>query len=219
MLVISPHLDDGVFGCGDLLSSHPGSTVATVFAGEPSADTVLTRWDRACGFRKAAEAIPIRRGEDCAALAVLGARQVWLEFPDAQYGRVASGDDLHSRLRELLLAQHADTIVFPLGLFHDDHRIVSETMLRLLDCHATKSWLVYADALYRFIPGLRAQRLDPLRSRGFELEPCEQHCGATQRKRDAVHCHASQLRALAGPDHVPIDTVFGPEQYWRLRRE
>jgi len=34
-LVISPHLDDAVFSCRQLLAQAPGSVVVTVFAGIP----------------------------------------------------------------------------------------------------------------------------------------------------------------------------------------
>ena len=37
VVVLSPHLDDAVLGCGRLLSAHPGATVVTVYAGAPEA--------------------------------------------------------------------------------------------------------------------------------------------------------------------------------------
>jgi hypothetical protein len=36
LLVVSPHLDDAVFGCGELIASRPGATVARLFAGPPA---------------------------------------------------------------------------------------------------------------------------------------------------------------------------------------
>ena len=35
VVVVSPHLDDAVLGCGRFLAVHPGATVVTVFAGNP----------------------------------------------------------------------------------------------------------------------------------------------------------------------------------------
>ncbi|MFN8034416.1 MAG: hypothetical protein U0V73_00560 [Acidimicrobiia bacterium] len=35
VVVVSPHPDDAVLGCAQLMSAHPGCTVATVFA-EPA---------------------------------------------------------------------------------------------------------------------------------------------------------------------------------------
>ena len=49
-MVLSPHCDDAVFGCGELLADRPGSTVITVFAGRPGSGVPLTRWDAAAGF-------------------------------------------------------------------------------------------------------------------------------------------------------------------------
>jgi len=48
--VISPHLDDAVFACGELLAARPGSVVITVLAGRPPRDLPLTPWDAASGF-------------------------------------------------------------------------------------------------------------------------------------------------------------------------
>jgi len=55
LTVISPHLDDAVFGAGELIAAHPGAIVITAFAGIPSGDG-LTGWDRDCGFRGSREA-------------------------------------------------------------------------------------------------------------------------------------------------------------------
>jgi hypothetical protein len=47
LAVVSPHCDDGVFGCGELLALHPGSVVITVFTAYPRPDEPLTVWDEA----------------------------------------------------------------------------------------------------------------------------------------------------------------------------
>ena len=36
VVVLSPHLDDAVLGCGRLMAAHPGATVVTVYAGARS---------------------------------------------------------------------------------------------------------------------------------------------------------------------------------------
>ncbi len=216
VLVVSPHLDDGVFGCGDLLSLHPGGVVVTVFAGSPKPDCPLTDWDRACGFLTPAEAMRARRTEDSAALALLDARPVWLHFADAQYGSAARADEIAQRLDAVVRAESARTVAFPLGLFHEDHRATSDAMLGLSAHTHDRTWLLYADALYQFIPELRAARLAELQAKGHTLVPWPEHGVATQRKRDAVACYGSQLRALHQPNHVPVEAIFAPEQYWRI---
>ena len=47
LLVVSPHLDDAVFGCGRLLSQCDDATVVTIFAGIPAAGQDPTAWDTA----------------------------------------------------------------------------------------------------------------------------------------------------------------------------
>jgi LmbE family N-acetylglucosaminyl deacetylase len=217
LLVVSPHLDDAVFSCGDMLSLHPGSIVVSVFAGAPRADQPLTAWDAACGFASTAEVIPTRRTEDAAALMIIGAKPIWLEWLDAQYAAPQRPGALADHLREIVHAQNVRTVMFPLGLFHEDHLRTSSAMLTLFRRADEKTWVVYADALYQFIPGLRAQRLAQLADAGYTLEPCAEQGVGSQRKRDAAARYESQLKALSKPGRLSIDMLFAPEQYWRLR--
>ena len=53
VLVLSPHLDDAVFGCGELIARCPGAIVLTLLAGAPEGFNVLTEWDAASGFTSA----------------------------------------------------------------------------------------------------------------------------------------------------------------------
>ena len=51
---------------------------------------------------------------------------------------------------------HADVVVMPLGLFHDDHILDQRRRLRRGSAVGRRSiWLVYADAIYRRLPDLR----------------------------------------------------------------
>src|SRR5690242_7567872 len=129
VLVVSPHCDDAVFACGDYLATHPGAIVVTVFAGRPPAGSALTAWDAAAGFRSADEVIAARRAEDRAALALLGAVPIWMEFRDAQYGPSPSPDDLVRALGALLATLRPRTLVLPLGLFHSDHDLAHRATL------------------------------------------------------------------------------------------
>src|SRR5207248_1637023 len=71
-VVISPHLDDGLFACGQLLAAHPRSVVITALAGRPRAYPPLTPWDPAAGFRLGDDVIALRRDEDRPAPGQLG---------------------------------------------------------------------------------------------------------------------------------------------------
>ncbi|HEX2530642.1 MAG TPA: hypothetical protein VHK70_04145 [Burkholderiaceae bacterium] len=60
LMVLSPHLDNAVFACGELIAATPDTVVVTLFAGAPAAGYALTEWDAAAGFSCAREAI-VRR--------------------------------------------------------------------------------------------------------------------------------------------------------------
>ncbi|PJX25966.1 hypothetical protein CAP48_08035 [Advenella sp. S44] len=47
VLVISPHYDDAVFSCGELLAKIPSGMVMTVYTGVPEDGDVSTDWDLA----------------------------------------------------------------------------------------------------------------------------------------------------------------------------
>jgi LmbE family N-acetylglucosaminyl deacetylase len=216
LLVISPHLDDAVFACGDLLAAHPGSTVATVFAGVPEGFNGLTEWDAICGFVSARDAVLGRRREDETALAVLGAHPRWLAFRDAQYGEPARSVEITRELRRIVKDISCDTVVFPLGLFHSDHEITHSAVLALLRQDLPVRWMCYEDTFYRCIPGLVQQRIERL-SRGHQLStPVVNSQGLSSAKRQAVYCYASQLRGLSSagrPGHLDALTV---ERYWPI---
>jgi len=214
MVVVSPHLDDAVLGCGDLLAGRPGTCVLTVFAGHPAGGS-LTEWDRLCGFQHAAEVLPARKEEDLLALFLLDAYPLWLDFLDAQYASRPTVQEVAAAMRTAIDAQRADSVIFPLGLFHDDHRIAADAALHLCRSLSGLRWIAYADALYRRLPGLVEQRLQSLRSSGWRLQPLTPP-SRDPAKRRAVDCYASQLRALASPGHVATEQAFEPEAYWTL---
>src|SRR5205085_7412091 len=86
IVVVSPHFDDAVQGAGYVLAGHPGATVVTVMAGRPPAyPDVPSEWDARGGFVAGDDVVALRREEDEAALAVLGAEHRWLGFSDHQY--------------------------------------------------------------------------------------------------------------------------------------
>jgi LmbE family N-acetylglucosaminyl deacetylase len=213
-VAISPHLDDAVFGCAQLLAAHPGSIVVTVFAGRPSRAVGLTDWDRRCGFTSADEAIAARRREDAAALALIAAQPFWLGFADSQYGETPSVDRVDDALRQVLRRHLPETVLYPLGLFHSDHLLVHDASRRALPTLGAGDGLAYEDALYRRMPGLLQRRLAALlRARTVATPVDLQTHGDAALKARAVGCYASQLRAF-GPGGW--DDTGAAERYWRL---
>jgi len=217
MLVVSPHLDDAVLSCGELIDQCRDAVVVTVFAGIPPQADEQTEWDAASGFLTAAQALAWRRDEDRAALALLGARPLWLEFCDSQYRVPPAPGALEQALHNTILALDPENILLPSGLFHSDHLLVHQAMMGLREKHPRKNWFMYEEALYRRIPGLLDGRLADLGAHGIECTPLAFSEGrASGRKRQAVQCYASQLRALQTVRRDGHADAFAPEHYWRL---
>ena len=214
-LFVSPHLDDAVFACGDRLAASAAPVVATIFAGFAPEDGTVTRWDAECGFASGDDVIALRRAEDRAALDILGATAVWLDFRDDQYGEPRSTQDITGELARLLDALRPTQVHLPLGLFHRDHRRASDAALALASSHAT--WIVYADAIYRRIADAVDERVAELEAAGYVLMPMAVTATtASARKREAVRCYQSQHRALR--TRRAHDDIFEPERFWTLHR-
>jgi LmbE family N-acetylglucosaminyl deacetylase len=218
LLVLSPHLDDGVFSCGRLIASHPSCVVATVFAGRAPATQKLTDWDRACGFADGDDVIGARREEDRAALYVLGAAPIWLDFLDSQYGRAPSVETIAAEIAGILEYMQPTAVVYPLGLFHSDHLLTHRAARMAAARYPQAQWVAYEDALYRCIPDELSARRNELQRARLRLQKVEppQVSGAERRKREAVQCYASQLRALATPGRLGHRDTDEEEAYWWL---
>jgi LmbE family N-acetylglucosaminyl deacetylase len=216
-VVVSPHCDDAVLGCGELLAGHPGAGVVTVFAASPPSDAPLTPWDEAAGFQAGDAVMEARREEDRAALAVLGASPVWLEFRDAQYGPSPAPEDI-ARALEPALGRRPGAVFIPLGLVHPDHQLAHAASLLVVRRRPELAWFAYEDAIYRrSARDLVGERIHELAAAGFAPTRASLDLGsAAGRKRVAIECYRSQLRALASPIGPGYDDAFAPEGYWRL---
>jgi len=214
--VVSPHLDDAVLGCGDLIASRPGATVITAFAGRPASYPALTDWDARAGFGPGDDVVAARREEDRAALSLLAARPIWMNLPDSQYGQTPTIGTLSEMLDGSIRDAEPELVVLPLGLFHHDHVLAADAALRSMR-RLDVRWLAYADAIYRQVPNLLDERLETLRRSGLVVRPAGTSFGpASSLKRRAAECYASQLRALAAAWGGALADAYEPEQYWSL---
>ena len=163
IVVVSPHFDDAVQGAGYLLAGHPGTTVVTVFGGRPPTyPEPPSEWDALGGFRSGDDVVALRREEDAAALAVVGAGHVWLEFPDHQYlspDERPSAADVSAALRAALDAIDPTAVFVPFGLGNPDHDVTHQAARPLMDERGDRAWFCYEDAGYCHIPGLLAWRV------------------------------------------------------------
>ena len=203
LFIVSPHFDDAVFSCGALLAAHPDAAVCTVFAAPPEHE-MRTEWDLKSGFANAHEAIRERTLEDNRALEVLDAIPLRMPFRDSQYLDSPSISKMAAALEETIYRTTANTLLMPLGLYHDDHVRVFEACCEILPRLSHLAWFGYEEAIHRRTPGVIQARLADLAQRGVVATPTHPSAGHTidaprraQLKREAVNAYASQLRAIA----------------------
>jgi len=222
ILVVSPHFDDAALGTAHLLGAHAGSTVVTVFGGRPARyPDPPTEWDTLGGFRGGDDVIALRRAEDAAAIDVLGARPVWLDFVDHQYLQTserAAPDVVADALARVVVTEQPTAVFLPMGLANPDHACAHEAGLLVADARPDLTWFCYQDAGYCHIPGLLAWRVSKLfRSDRWPTPMIVEVDVDRDRKRAAIECYRSQ-RAPLERDHALNERLAAnvAEQYWRL---
>jgi LmbE family N-acetylglucosaminyl deacetylase len=223
--IVSPHLDDAVLSCARLMAAHPDATVITVFAGNPPAypDPMRT-WDVQSGFAPGDDVMEVRRAEDTAALAVLDAHPVHLDYVEYSYNegdRPVAPETVAGGLAAALAAVRPTLVLAPFGLANPDHDVTHRACMLVRDrdvLGAAVSWWCYEDNGYKHIPGMLAWRVAALFRRGLwptPVCPPVDHDGA--RKSAAVACYPSQLHALEDDWRISEKLAApAPEQYWRL---
>jgi LmbE family N-acetylglucosaminyl deacetylase len=223
VVVVSPHLDDAVLGCARFLAVHPGATVVTVFAGNPDAYPEPMRlWDVQSGFGPDDDVMEARRREDRAALAVLGATPMHLDFVEHTYNagdRPVAPAVIADRLVAVLDALEPTLVLAPFGLANPDHDVTHRGCMLARDrLEPARSWWCYEDNGYKHIPGMLAWRVSSLFRRGVWPTPvCPPVDHRGDRKAAAVACYPSQLLALEDDWQIAAKLAApAPEQYWRL---
>jgi LmbE family N-acetylglucosaminyl deacetylase len=219
-LMVSPHLDDAVFSCGQLIKSRQGTMIVTVLAGFPPGDHA--GWScQTTGLPVAKDANAMRREEDECASRTLGARTAWIDLPAQEYGPADSPAERVRRIEEAMIeavaTTDAQTVFIPLGVSHPDHVIVSEAALLAvlgsnLECY------LYMDMPYgQARPGRVRRRLRQIGRKGA-IEPLVQFRGDLEAKAEAVRAYSSQVAELQRGFGRHFDAVFtDPEKYWRVQ--
>jgi hypothetical protein len=218
-IILSPHFDDAVLSCWDVLASAGEVLVVNVFAGEPPAGT-LGWWDELAGASDSAATVRTRVKEDRQALALAGRASVNLPFLDSQYrqGDQAPGEIVQA-LRGVLVTDARIYAPASLGDHHLDHTAVRAAALALRAEGADVT--LYADLPHATVFGWPRWVLDGSSSEadpageGWATQlqetgvPVERMVAATHRlspkehaaKLEAVLSYASQV--------APLQQVFG----------
>lgn len=129
LLVIAPHPDDEILGCGGTmaLAAERGAEVHVLVVFDGAAGDPETRFDRA-------DYVARRRGEARAGGKLLGIENYY--FWDFAEGHVPSPEEIDvgaTRLAELVASLRPDVILAPWsGDAHPDHETVSRALARML---------------------------------------------------------------------------------------
>jgi LmbE family N-acetylglucosaminyl deacetylase len=222
VVVCSPHFDDAALGAAHLLTAHPDSTVVTVFGGRPASyPDPPTEWDALGGFRAGDDVVALRRLEDRAAMEVLGAAPIWLDFVDHQYlapDERAEPHEIAVALDAVLEEAQPTAVFLPMGLANPDHVATHDAGVLLAAQRDDLTWFCYEDSGYKHIPGMLAWRIAKLfRSDLWPTPMVVPVVLDNDRKRAAIECYRSQLPPL-NRDHALGARIGGsvPEQFWML---
>ena len=131
IVVVSPHLDDGVLSLGASMASwsRAGATVEllTVLGCDPDSTAPTGGWDRRGGFATEGESARARREEDRRACAVIGATPLWLPFGSVDYERHGDEGDVRRAVADAV--DGADLALVPGSpLTHPDHEWLVRTL-------------------------------------------------------------------------------------------
>ncbi len=221
--VVSPHFDDAVLSCTEVVRRATVAHVVTVFSGGPLPVRRLTDWDRMTGaFCAGDDVIGIRMSEEDAALSLLGATGHRLGFWDFQYrrqlrvlrwwrrrrlprggGRLARA--VASRLEPLVDSLGARTWFVPVGLVHPDHVVTAEACRIVAHRHPELGWVAYEDLPYaQEHPELVEAGLAELAAAGWVLGDRPSVTPDAEAKRAALRCYGSQIAALGARAELAV---------------
>lgn len=226
-IYLSPHLDDAVLSCGGAIHRQRAAgepvRVITLFAGT-FRGTCLSAFalEQHAYWGNPARSMALRRAEDAAALALLGAEGRHLDYLDAVYradgdgqwlypdeeallGEVspadplaqASGRELAAHLSGLLPAGEQAVVYAPLGIGgHVDHRLVHRVAQQLEGLGHRLAF--YEDFPYAERPEATTPVLAGLRDAGWDKEILPLGPEDVAAQVSAVACYRSQMFILFG---------------------
>jgi LmbE family N-acetylglucosaminyl deacetylase len=221
--ILSPHFDDAVLSCWQLLAGTADVTVVNVFTAEPPAGTPPPWWDRATGASDPVKRVRERRREDAAALSLVGTSSVELGLLDDQY-RCAQLS-LHEVVQRITSEVVPQAIIHAPGAFdgHPDHVLVRDAALEL--ARAGRAVVLYADLPHASARGwpawLSGEPSAPAREIAADWDLVLREAGLVvrklvrrvrpldaptrARKLQALACYGSQRAALDRYAFAPLD--------------
>ena len=213
LVLISPHLDDAVLSCSQVLLAHPGTTVITVFAGRPP-DGRWSSWDEKC-FLPGQDPMTVLQEEDRQALGVLGALPVHLTFLDDAYGPNYQIEQIAEAIAGQLDALAPQSVLVPLGIQHVDHVTTHRALVPLIRARPHIRWIIYEELPYRIeFPEHCQAQMRGIQEVGLQLSELALARSRSRRsKRRAIQTYESQCRAL-GKRRIRL--ALHDEKYWQV---
>jgi LmbE family N-acetylglucosaminyl deacetylase len=235
-VILSPHLDDAVLSCWQLLTQPGEVIVINVFAGIPTRSAPAW-WDRYTGATDSAQRVRERVEEDARALALAGRTPVNLDLLDEQY-RDAEQPLAPPTPQIARLVDRSAQIYAPAAFAsHPDHLLVRAAALELrAEGYAVS---LYADLPHATIHGWptwvrrsRGNRAKDLASAMWDhtltatgipsaamtADVRELDAETYARKLSAVLAYGTQIQALAELMDRPLSDpqTLGYEVSWKL---
>jgi LmbE family N-acetylglucosaminyl deacetylase len=192
VVVLSPHLDDGVFSLGATIAQvrREGSEVEllTVFACDPDSRAPANEWDTRGGFTTEGEAARNRREEDREACRFVGAQPYWLPFRGGGYTQLKDEEAIYAAIAAHV--EGANAVLMPgFPLRNDDHAWLAALIERRnLPVQRLGRYL---EQPYGYV--VRKEHPVPRDSWERNRAPLRERL----RKRRAVQAYASQLPMLS----------------------
>jgi LmbE family N-acetylglucosaminyl deacetylase len=236
---LSPHLDDAVLSCGGLIHQQASvgqpPLVITLFSGRPPADAELSAFARSQHMRwgNPEDVFSVRWSEDRAALSVLGADYLRLNYLDCIYRGKDHGDEsawfyaseqalfgsvhpaehglpaqLAHALTEFMPGGDGVTLYAPLTVGnHVDHQLAFSAAIILRE----QGWGVqfYEDYPYAETEGARSAALIARGGEHWQSRVISLGEDDLAAKIEAIACYASQLGVLFGGAEAMSDQVRG----------
>jgi LmbE family N-acetylglucosaminyl deacetylase len=209
VVVVSPHLDDGVFSLGAMIAHGAKAgvrfEVLTVFGCDPDSRAPANGWDTRGGFATEGEAATARRNEDREACRLVGAEPHWLPFRGEGYTPHKDADEIYSAVAEHVSG--ADAVLVPgFPLRNDDHAWLAGLFHeRPLSARLGR----YVEQPYAYAVR-KEQSLSDAEWEKPRVTPADR-----LRKRSAVSEYASQLPLLSlGPRKLNLLVLQGEAISW-----
>ena len=202
IVVVSPHLDDGVLSLGAAMHAWASAgarvELLTPLGCDPCSDAPAGGWDARGGFATEGEAARRRREEDAEACALLGVTPAWLRFGSVDYERHGEDEEVAEAVGEAVSG--ADRVLLPgFPLTHPDHAWLVRLLLarapmlgRRLSLYAEQPYASRSDATPS-IPGWAAASVGG----PAPFLPLRRRPGHVLAKWRAIRRYRSQIPLLA----------------------